>query len=94
MTATKDEIPTATGKDEIPACPLLLVGSYLRSQGMPQYMVRRMSAKLGQVLRQEYYLRHGRMPPTTERMIGGQPRRVFVYTEADRNLFDLAYLRL
>lgn len=69
----------------------LTVGEYLEDKGVKDAALRKMSMPFGKRLVTLYVGEHGSAPGKNRRFINGAQRDVYVYTEGDRQLFDLVW---
>ena len=69
----------------------LTVGEYLEDRGVKNAALRKVSMPFGKRLVNLYVARNGSAPGKVRRFINGAQRDVYVYTEADRQLFDLVW---
>jgi hypothetical protein len=83
----------ALGEDpaDDPARRPLTVGEYLEDRGVPSGVARKAAPRFGKRLKAAYVEIHGQQPGTGPRYVDGALRDVAVYTEADRNLFDIVF---
>lgn len=80
--------------EEDPADRPITVGEYLDEQGVAATAARKLAPTFGKRLKAHYLARHGEEPGTSRRFVDGAQRNVAVYTERDRDLFDLAWQEL
>lgn len=89
---------TARALGEEPEIPAdqrpLTTSEYLDDKGMSAADQRSFASTFGKRVKALYTAKNGREPEQVERFIGGALRRVKGYTEADRPIFDEAYLQL
>jgi hypothetical protein len=87
---TREQIAIGLGKEpeQDPSTRFLTVGDYFEEQGIPAADIRKLSPTFGRRLKVAYVARHGEPPGKSDRFVDGAQRSVFVYTEADRDLFD------
>lgn len=74
-----------------PATRPLTVGEYLEDKGIRDAELRSLSTQMGRRIKGLYVGVHGVEPGKVDRFVSGALRSVFVYTEADRPLFDQAW---
>lgn len=70
----------------------LTVGEYLEERGITGPALRSLSGPFGKRVKQLYRDRYDREPPQVDRFVDGALRKVAAYTEADRELFDAAFV--
>lgn len=67
---------------------VLDVGAYLVEKGISAHDARKMAPAFGKALKSAYVERHGKKPAQHSRFVDGAERKVYAYTEHDRELFD------
>lgn len=70
----------------------LTVGEYLEERGITGPALRSLSPAFGKTVKRLYRDRYDREPPQVDRFVDGALRKVAAYTEADRELFDAAFV--
>jgi hypothetical protein len=80
--------------EDDPARRPLTVGEYLDDHGVSATAARKLGPKFGKMLKARYIKRHGEPPGISHRFVDGAQRDVAVYTEADRDLFDVVWAEL
>ncbi len=86
----REEIAIGLGQEpeQDPATRFLTVAEYLEEQGVSGAEIRKLSPTFGKRLKLAFINFYGMPPGKSLRFVDGAQREVFVYTEADRGLFD------
>ncbi|GGK61067.1 hypothetical protein Sme01_02690 [Sphaerisporangium melleum] len=89
----REQLAIGLGREpeQDPATRFLTVAEYLEEQGVSGSEVRKLSPTFGKRLKLAYVARRGEPPGKSLRFVDGAQREVFVYTEADRDLFDAVW---
>ncbi len=87
---TREQLAIGLGREpeQDPATRFLTVAEYLEEQGLAAGEIRKLSPTFGKRLKLAYVARRGQPPGKSLRFVDGAQREVFVYTAADRDLFD------
>lgn len=87
---TREQLAIGLGREpeQDPSTRFLTVAEYLEEQGLGAAEIRKLSPTFGKRLKVAYVSRRGEPPGKSLRFVDGAQRDVFVYTEADRDLFD------
>jgi hypothetical protein len=90
---TREQIAIGLGQEPEPAADtrFLTVADYLGEHGLTATEIRKISPTFGRRLKVAFVAKHGEPPGKSLRFVDGAQREVFVYTEADRSLFDVVW---
>lgn len=90
---TREQIAIGLGQEPEPATDtrFLTVADYLGEHGLSATEIRKISPTFGRRLKVAFVAKHGEPPGKSLRFVDGAQRDVFVYTEADRSLFDVVW---